>query len=69
VRSVSSFCKEVGVSKTTVWRWRKSGWLTTVNICGRPYLTAESVSQFLERARNGEFAVEPKGAAAKARKR
>lgn len=65
VMSVSAFCKKVVVSKTTVWRWRKRGWLTAVNISGRPYLTEESISRFMERARNGEFAKEPTGAAAK----
>jgi hypothetical protein len=36
----------------TAWRWRKRGWLKTVNIAGRPYLTDKALA--------GEFAKEHK---------
>ena len=31
-------------------RWRRNGWLTTVNIAGGPYLTDKVISEFLRRA-------------------
>jgi len=58
--SLSKFCREAGISDVTAWRWRKAGWLSTVNIAGRPYLTGEAVTDFLRRAEAGEFAKEHK---------
>ena len=43
-------------SKTTLWRWRRKGWLRTVNISGRAYVTPEAISEFNDRASQGEFA-------------
>jgi hypothetical protein len=46
--------------KTTVWtgwRWRKRGSIKTVNIYGRLYVSAKSISDFIRRAESGEFAV------------
>lgn len=57
--SVSKFAKEAGISGVTAWRWRRAGWLKTVNIAGRPYLTGDALAQFLQRAQAGEFAKEP----------
>jgi hypothetical protein len=48
------------VSPCTAWRWRKKGWLKTVNIAGRQYLTREAVDEFQRRAVGGEFAQVPK---------
>lgn len=44
------------VSNVTTWRWRKNGWLPTINISGRPYVTAEALAEFTRRAQAGEFA-------------
>ena len=52
--------EEVGVTACTVWRWRKKGWLKTVNIAGRQYLTQEAIDEFNRRAVAGEFAQEHK---------
>ena len=46
----------VGRSPATVWRWRKAGWLKTVNIAGKQYITAESLADFTARAERGDFA-------------
>ena len=35
---------------------RKKGWLTTVNIAGRQYLTDEAIAEFKRRSEAGEFA-------------
>jgi len=58
ILSLHKFCELAGISDVTAWRWRKSGWLTTVNIAGRPYLTDKAVSEFLHRAEAGEFTKE-----------
>ena len=60
ILSLHKFCEQAGISDVTTWRWRKRGWLTTVNIAGRPYLTDKALAEFLWRAEAGEFAKEPK---------
>jgi hypothetical protein len=61
------FLTDSGASPTTGWRWRKRGWLRTINICGRHYITAEALTDFNRRAAAGEFATEirnPRGSRA-----
>jgi predicted site-specific integrase-resolvase len=53
---MSKWMEQVGVTACTVWRWRKKGWLTTVNIAGRQYLTQAAIDEFHRRAVAGEFA-------------
>jgi hypothetical protein len=60
VVSLQRWLAEVGVTACTAWRWRKKGWLKTVNICGRQYLTQEAIEEFTRRAAAGEFAKEHK---------
>lgn len=57
--ALKKFIHDMGVSNPTVWRWRKLGWLDTVNIAGRPYVTQEAIQTFKERAASGEFAKHP----------
>lgn len=47
---------EVGRSPTTAWRWRKRGWISTLNISGRVYVHRDEIDRFTARARSGEFA-------------
>jgi predicted site-specific integrase-resolvase len=54
--SLQQWLADVGVTACTAWRWRKKGWLKTVNICGRQYLTQEAIEEFKRRAAAGEFA-------------
>lgn len=54
--SLSAWLQQVGVTHCTAWRWRKKGWLKTVNICGRQYLTQGAIDEFNHRAVAGEFA-------------
>jgi predicted site-specific integrase-resolvase len=54
--SLQQWLADVGVTACTAWRWRKKGWLKTVNICGRQYLTQEAIEEFRRRAAAGEFA-------------
>ncbi|MST00845.1 MAG: hypothetical protein EXS29_06000 [Pedosphaera sp.] len=52
----------VGVTAITGWRWRKKGWIQTVNIYGRIYVKREAIASFECRAEAGEFAQKPNGA-------
>ena|SRR5438128_9476102 len=54
--SLRKFCQQAGISNSTAWRWRKNGWLVTVNIYGRQYVTDKALAEFLRRAQAGEFA-------------
>jgi predicted site-specific integrase-resolvase len=58
VISLNRWLAQVGVTPITAWRWRKRGWLKTVNIAGRQYLTQEAIEEFRRRAVAGEFAQE-----------
>jgi len=60
VLSLSVWVQQVGVTSCTAWRWRKKGWLKTVNIAGRQYLTQDAIDEFHRRAVAGEFAKEHK---------
>jgi hypothetical protein len=55
VVSLSRWLEQVGVTTCTAWRWRKRGWLKTVNIAGRQYLTQEAIDEFHRRTSTGEF--------------
>jgi hypothetical protein len=58
--ALSRWCQNVGLSSVTAWRFRNRGWLKTINIAGRVYLTDEAAQEFTRRAEAGEFAREPK---------
>jgi hypothetical protein len=53
--SYDRFLERMGRSQVTGWRWRRLGWLQTLNIAGRLYLETTEIDRFLERARRGEF--------------
>jgi hypothetical protein len=59
VVSLSKWLEQVGVTSCTAWRWRRKGWLKTVNIAGRQYLTQDAIDEFHRRAVAGEFAQAP----------
>lgn len=52
---------QIGRSRSTGLRWRKRGWVTTVNIDGHQFIAQEEIDQFWARAKAGEFAKEPGG--------
>lgn len=60
VVSLQKWMEQIGVTACTIWRWRRKGWLHTVNIAGRQYLTQEAIEEFHRRAVAGEFAQTPK---------
>lgn len=49
--------REMGVSDATFWRWRRRGWLRTIQIAGRCYVDVEDMNEFRRRAKAGEFAL------------
>ncbi len=53
--ALSRWCRAVGLSSVTAWRFRKRGWLATINIAGRVYVTDDSAAEFARRAAAGEF--------------
>jgi hypothetical protein len=57
--ALDKFIEHSGLSAVTVWRYRRAGWLNTLNICGRHYLTRAEIGRFNERAAAGEFAKAP----------
>jgi predicted site-specific integrase-resolvase len=56
IMSLDKFIEQTGLSAVTVWRYRKKGMLTTVNICGRQYILRAEIARFKQRAAAGEFA-------------
>lgn len=53
--ALDAFGKSVGRSPATLWRMRQKGWIKTVNIAGKQYITAEAIADFVRRAEAGEF--------------
>lgn len=54
--SLDQFLRESGLSPATGWRYRRKGWLKTITIAGRHYISRESIAEFNTRAAAGEFA-------------
>ena len=63
LRSARAVARDRGISDVSLWRWEKRGWIKTINICGKKYVELQSLAEFDERARAGEFARGPVGAA------
>jgi len=53
--ALDKYLHESGISPVTAWRYRRKGWLKTINICGRHYVTREAIADFNRRAQAGEF--------------
>ena len=58
--ALDKYLYESGLSPVTAWRYRRKGWLKTINICGRHYITREAIADFNRRAEAGEFAKTPR---------
>jgi hypothetical protein len=59
IMSLDRFIEQTGLCDVTVWRYRKKGMFTTVNICGRQYILRAEIARFNQRAAAGEFAKPP----------
>jgi hypothetical protein len=62
--ALTAYRRQLGLSKTTLWRYRRNNWLKTVNVLGKLYVTRESIAKFEERMLSGQLAKEPHGCAA-----
>ena len=58
--SFDEWLKGRGLTRTTGYRYRKQGLLTTVNVFGRLYVTREEIARFESRAIAGDFHKEAK---------
>jgi hypothetical protein len=47
--------KDIDRTPATGWRWRKLGWIKTINVCGRLYVSRDEINRFETRAAAGEF--------------
>ena len=56
--SWDSFLRDAGLSPTTGWRWKKAGFIETININGRLYCRHSEMARFLEAAARGDYAKE-----------
>lgn len=54
--SLRRFLDLTGTSAVTAWRWEQRGWLKTVRIAGRKYITSAALREFNRRLEAGEFA-------------
>jgi predicted DNA-binding transcriptional regulator AlpA len=53
-----AFRRGIDVVPSTIWRWRKRGWLPTpINIGRRNYYKQSDIDRFMKRAEVGEFAM------------
>ena len=64
ITSLSVYRRQLGVSKTTLWRYRRNGWLKCFNVLGKLYCTREAIAEFEAMMRSGKLAKEPHGCAA-----
>lgn len=55
VRALDKFTADLGVSATTVWKWRKQGILKTHNLHGKQFISAAEAERFVQRLEAGEF--------------
>lgn len=49
------FLEDLDKSAVTGWRWRQDGFITTVNVAGKVYITEDEIRRFEARAIAGEF--------------
>lgn len=56
VVALNTWAQRIGVQPITTWRWRRNGWLKTINIAGRVYVSEDALAEFTRRAEAGEFA-------------
>jgi len=54
--AINKWVREIGITPMTAWRYRKRGWLETINVAGRVFVTQEAATRFALRAAAGEFA-------------
>jgi len=66
--ALNQWGEQIGRTQATIWRWRRDGWLKSINIAGRVYVSRQAIAEFERRAAAGEFSKEhvtPKRGAAR----
>lgn len=58
--AANAWIQQLGKKPITLWRWRNRGWIETINICGRLYISRAEIARFTKRAEAGEFQSEHK---------
>ena len=53
--SFEKWLEEINKTSATGWRWRQRGWVETINIAGRLYISRAVIAEFERRAAAGEF--------------
>ncbi len=53
--SFETWLREIDKTPATGWRWRQRGWIETVNIAGRLFVSREAIAEFEKRAAAGEL--------------
>ena len=51
-----AWLNQLHITQATGWRWRKRGWIPTINIAGRVYVSRRDIAEFERRAMAGELA-------------
>jgi hypothetical protein len=59
LQSYSAWLSSLNLTGITGWRMRKRGWIETIEISGRLYVSRSAIEKFQERAERGEFAKKP----------
>jgi hypothetical protein len=54
------YLSSLGYSYVTGWRMRRRGWIKTITICGRVFVTREEIERFEASAAAGAFMVPPR---------
>jgi hypothetical protein len=55
--SFDLWIKQLGKARTTGWRWRRDGIVSTLNVFGKIYIQRSEIERFERRALAGEFSM------------
>ena len=53
--SFDAWLEGIDKTRTTGWRWRKEGIVSTINIFGKLYITRAEIERFEQKAMSGGF--------------
>ncbi len=58
--SFDNWLESIDKTRTTGWKWRKKGVISTLNVFGKLYVTRDEITRFESRVLSGEFAITEK---------
>ena len=56
--SLDHYLQALGRTRSTFWRWERQGFVSSVNILGRKFITRQEIARFEAAAVRGELARE-----------